>query len=70
MNKTDRINLNILDAATLIKFIEWRQAVAGEGDDSNMVIIDKEIAKLQDSVIFSPTQPVEQEIGDIWNEEL
>ena len=70
MNKTNRINLNVLEDATVIKFIEWRRAVAGEGDDSNMIIIDAEIAKLQDRVIFSPTQPSEQETGGIWNEEL
>ena len=70
MQKTGRVKLNIMDAATNVKFIDWRKAVAGEGADSNMVIIDEEFAKLQDGVIFSPTEPSEQQTGDIWNEEL
>jgi hypothetical protein len=35
-----------------------------------MVILDAEIGKLQDAVIFSSTEPEGQAEGDIWNQEL
>jgi hypothetical protein len=71
MAKTSRIGLNVVPATEdTKKFKEWRTELAGDGDDSNMVILDSEIAKLQDRVIFSPTQPVGQITGDTWNEEL
>jgi hypothetical protein len=69
--KTSRINLNITSASDDTKrFRDFRTELAGDADDSNMVVIDREIGKLQDKVIFSAVQPGNQEDGDVWNEEL
>jgi hypothetical protein len=71
MIKTNRIGLNVTTPADdTMYFKSFRQAIASEDPESNMVIIDGEIGKLIDRVIFSPTQPAVQLEGDIWNEEL
>ena len=75
MAKTSRINLNTTPATEdTKKFKTWRVEMAGDDSESNMVIIDTEIGKLQDKlgtqVVFSSTQPTGQIEGEIWNEEL
>ena len=75
MAKTPNINLNITPAADNQKtFASFRAELAGDGADSNMVILDTEIggikSRAQNSIIFSPTQPAAQLEGDVWNEEL
>ena len=71
MDKTSRIGLTVFSAASDTEaFRVFRTAIAGDGDESNMIIIDDEIAKLQDRVIFSPSQPAGQPRGGVWNEIL
>lgn len=52
-------------------FKAFRDELAGNGQNSNMMILDTEIGELKarDSlaVVFSKTQPQDQEEGDIWN---
>ena len=48
MTKTTNIGLNIVSAAEDGKsFLSFRTELAGDGEDSNMVIIDKEIGELK-----------------------
>lgn len=51
MAKTQRINLNITSASDdKKKFKDFRNEIAGDNDDSNMVIIDTKIGELQDDI--------------------
>lgn len=71
MAKTANIALNITPESEDTKpFKTWRTEMAGDASDTNMQIIDAEIGKIHNGVIFSPTQPTTQLQGDVWNEIL
>jgi hypothetical protein len=75
MTQTPNIGLTLTPAADDQKtFLTYRTEMSGDSAGSNMVIIDTEIGnvkgRVQNSVIFSPTQPMTQSEGDVWNEEL
>jgi hypothetical protein len=71
MNTTSRIGLaTIDDHDTAFSYMDWIFQMAYDGAESNMGIIDEEIGKLQDRVIFSATQPTGQRAGDVWNQQL
>lgn len=69
MPKTSpNIGLHLTADAELRNYKEVRLEQSGEGEDSNMMIIDKEIGSLKARVIYSSSQPANQAEGDTWNE--
>lgn len=66
------INLHLTAAEEERNYKEIRLEQSGEGEDSNMMKIDKEIGGLKQwkdaHIVYSPTEPEVQNQGDIWNE--
>lgn len=71
-NTSPNIGLHLTQENETRNHIELRMEVSGDGEDSNMMIIDREIGTIKDwkarHVVSSPSAPESQETGDTWNE--
>ena len=71
-NVSPNISLHLTVADETRNYQEVRLEQSGDNQDSNMMIIDKEIGSLKDwkskHVVYSPSEPENQSAGDTWNE--
>lgn len=75
MSLSPNIGLTLTPLSETTKtFQEWRRQLSGDGDGSNMMIIDREIGEIKqkfpEMVLWTQTQPAGQSNGGIWNEIL
>ena len=76
ISKTPNLQLNVFpqteEGTILVR--DLLRSLAEDNESSNMYMIDQAIHELQLSVqhneVWSQTEPIEQNAGDIWNEIL
>jgi len=67
-NVSPNIGLHLTDIDDSRNFIDLRLELSGAEEGSNMMILDKEIGKIKNQIIYSTSEPSNQDTGDIWNE--
>lgn len=72
VNVSPNIGLHLTERDENRNFIELRLELSGTGEDSNMMIIDREIGNIKAQrnqyIIYASSMPFDQTVGDIWNE--
>lgn len=48
MSKSPKLGLTLTPEATDIHFLDWRLAENGDGEDSNMMILDAEVGAVKE----------------------
>lgn len=60
MAKTENLGLNVVaDSETEKTFLSWRSELAGDNPNSNMEIIDKAFARLNENITWGEYLPEE-----------
>lgn len=71
-NVSPNIGLHLTESDERRNYMELRLEISGTDEDSNMMIIDREIGDIKKRrdkhVVYSTLEPVDQVDGDIWNE--
>lgn len=74
MTESPNLKLHLTAEATDKSFLTWRTEHSGPDQNSNMMILDRELGALKEwkdrRVIYSATQPQDQSEGDEWIELL